>query len=136
MPLYESTFVARPDVSTQQVETLGEELTEIIRTAGGEVASSENWGLRNLTYKIKKNRKGHYIHFRINAPAEAIAEMERNMRLNEDIIRFLTIKVETLDEGPSAMMQSRPREIKNDRRTPSDDRDANEDSSQSAVEES
>ena len=136
MPLYESTFVARPDVSTQQVETLGEELTEIIRTAGGEVASSENWGLRNLTYKIKKNRKGHYIHFRINAPAEAISEMERNMRLNEDIIRFLTIKVETLDEGPSAMIQSRPKEIKNDQRTPDNDLDVDEDNSQSAVEES
>tara|TARA_Y100001970_G_scaffold294331_1_gene450807 strand:- start:115288 stop:115692 length:405 start_codon:yes stop_codon:yes gene_type:complete len=114
MPLYENTFIARPDVSSQQVEALGEQFNESIRESGGEVTTIEQWGLRNLAYKIKKNRKGYYVHMRISATAEAISEMERNMRLNEDIIRFLTIKVEALDTNPSAMMQSRPREVKAD----------------------
>ena len=80
MPLYESTFIARPDVSTQQMGTLGEQFNEVIRAGGGEVASSEQWGLRNLTYRINKNRKGHYVHMRIEAPSDAIVEMERTMR--------------------------------------------------------
>ena len=123
MPLYENTFIARPDVSTQRVETLGEEFDKVIQEAGGRVASTENWGLRNLTYKIKKNRKGYYVHMRIDAPAEAIAEMERNMRLNEDIIRYLTIKVEALETEPSAMMQSRSREGRNERRVSKEEHD-------------
>ena len=115
MPLYESTFIARPDVSTQQMETLGEQFHEVIRAGGGEVASSEQWGLRNLTYRINKNRKGHYVHMRIEAPSDAIVEMERTMRLNEDIIRYLTVRVDALDPNPSAVLQSRSRDSRGDR---------------------
>lgn len=115
MPLYESTFIARPDVSTQQMETLGEQFHEVIRAGGGEVASSEQWGLRNLTYRINKNRKGHYVHMRIEAPSDAIVEMERTMRLNEDIIRYLTVRVDALDPNPSAVLQSRSRDSRGER---------------------
>lgn len=115
MPLYESTFIARPDVSSQQVEALGEQFHEIIRAGGGDIASTEQWGLRNLTYRIKKNRKGHYVHMRIEAPADAIAEMERTMRLNEDVIRYLTVRVDALDPNPSAILQSRSRDGRGDR---------------------
>jgi len=107
MPLYESTLIARPDISSHQVEGLSEQFMQIVRDKGGEVAKTEYWGLRSLTYKIKKNRKGHYLHMQIDAPAEAIAELERNMRINEDVMRFLTIRVDALDPEPSAMMQSK-----------------------------
>ena len=107
MPLYESTFIARPDVSTQQMETLGEQFHEVIRAGGGEVASSEQWGLRNLTYRINKNRKGHYLYVRTDAPSAAIQEMERLARLHDDVMRVLTIKVDAHGEGPSVQMQKR-----------------------------
>ena len=107
MPLYESTLIARPDISGQQVEGLSEQFQEIVRDNGGAVAKTEYWGLRSLTYRIKKNRKGHYLHMQIDAPAAAIAEMERNMRINEDVMRYLTIKVDALDPEPSAVMQSK-----------------------------
>ena len=107
MPLYESTLIARPDISGQQVEGLSEQFQEIVRDKGGDVAKTEYWGLRSLTYRIKKNRKGHYLHMQINAPADAIAEMERNMRINEDVMRYLTIRVDALDQEPSAIMQSK-----------------------------
>ncbi len=107
MPLYESTLIARPDISGQQVEGLSEQFQEIVRDKGGEVAKTEYWGLRSLTYRIKKNRKGHYLHMQIDAPADAIAEMERNMRINEDVMRYLTIRVDALDPEPSAIMQSK-----------------------------
>ena len=107
MPLYESTLIARPDISGQQVEGLSEQFQEIVRDNGGEVAKTEYWGLRSLTYRIKKNRKGHYLHMQIDAPAAAVAEMERNMRINEDVMRYLTIKVDALDPEPSAVMQSK-----------------------------
>ena len=107
MPLYESTLIARPDISGQQVEGLSEQFQEIVRDKGGDVAKTEYWGLRSLTYRIKKNRKGHYLHMQINAPADAIAEMERNMRINEDVMRYLTIRVDALDPEPSAIMQSK-----------------------------
>ncbi len=107
MPLYESTLIARPDISGQQVEGLSEQFQEIVRDKGGEVAKTEYWGLRSLTYKIKKNRKGHYLHMQIDAPAEAIAEMERNMRINEDVMRYLTIRVDALDPEPSVVMASK-----------------------------
>lgn len=109
MPLYESTFIARPDISAQQVETLSEQFQEIIRGTGGEVPKTEYWGLRSLSFRIKKNRKGHYQFMQIDAPAEAVAEMERNMRINEDVIRYLTVRVDELDPNPSAQM-SRGRE--------------------------
>ena len=107
MPLYESTLIARPDISGQQVEGLSEQFQEIVRDKGGEVAKTEYWGLRSLTYRIKRNRKGHYLHMQIDAPAEAIHEMERNMRINEDVMRYLTIRVDALDQEPSAIMQSK-----------------------------
>jgi len=107
MPLYESTLIARPDISGQQVEGLSEQFQAIVRDNGGAVAKTEYWGLRSLTYRIKKNRKGHYLHMQIDAPAEAVAEMERNMRINEDVMRYLTIKVEALDPEPSSIMQSK-----------------------------
>ncbi len=107
MPLYESVFIARQDISSQQVESLTENLTKIITENGGEIAKSEYWGLRNLAYRIKKNRKGHYVLFNIDAPAGAIQEYERNMRISEDVLRYLTIRIDELEEGPSIQMQSR-----------------------------
>ena len=107
MPLYETVFIARQDVSTAQVETLTEGFATGIKERGGEVKKREYWGLRNLSYRIKKNRKGHYVLMNIDAPAPAVTEMERTMRLNEDVLRYLTVKVETLEEGASAMMQRR-----------------------------
>jgi len=107
MPLYESVFIARQDISAAQVEALSAKLTGIITEQGGKVTKNEYWGLKNLAYRIKKNRKGHYTLLNIDAPAAAIKEMERNMRIDEDVLRFLTVKVETLEEGPSAMLRSR-----------------------------
>ena len=110
MAFYESVFIARQDVSSAQVDTLAENFTNIIQAQGGKVTKKEYWGLRNLSFRIKKNRKGHYVFFNLDAPPEAVKEMERNMRINEDIIRFLTVRVEELEEGPSAVMQSKGRE--------------------------
>jgi small subunit ribosomal protein S6 len=107
MPLYEHVFVARRDISSQQVDSLTESLTEIVKEGGGEVKKAEYWGLRNLAYKIKKNRKGHYVLLNIDAPYPAVAEMERLLRLNEDIIRTMTLRVDELEEGPSAVMQQK-----------------------------
>ena len=107
MALYESVCIARQDISTTQVEALTEQFSEIVKNNGGEVKSTEQWGLRSLAYKIKKNRKGHYVMFSIEAPASAIAEMERNMRLNEDVLRCLTLRVEALQDGQSVMLQQR-----------------------------
>jgi small subunit ribosomal protein S6 len=110
MPLYESVFIARQDISAAQVESLTDSLTNIIAEQGGEVKKKEYWGLKNLSFRIKKNRKGHYTLFNIDAPAAAVLEMERNMRLNEDVLRYLTVRVDELEEGPSAMLQSRHRD--------------------------
>src|SRR5262245_14021852 len=110
MPLYESVFIARQDVAQTQVDSLGEQFTKIVEGLNGKVTKKEYWGLRNLAYRIKKNRKGHYVLFNIDAPPAALAEMERNMRLNEDVLRYLTVRVEELEEGPSAMLQSRHRD--------------------------
>ncbi len=109
MPLYESVFIARQDISASQAEGIADQFTKIIEDAGGKIAKREYWGLRSLAYKIKKNRKGHYTLFNIEAPSTAESEMERNMSLNEDVIRYLTIKVDELEEGPSVMMQARDR---------------------------
>jgi len=115
LAFYESVFIARQDVSSAQVDSLVEAFTNIIQERGGKVTKKEYWGLRNLTYRIKKNRKGHYVLLNLDAPPPAITEMERNMRINEDIIRFLTVRVDALEEGPSAMMQSKSREGRDDR---------------------
>ena len=109
MPLYESTFIARPDISSQQVDGLAEQFREILTEAGGEIAKTEYWGLRSLAYRIKKNRKGHYYFMNIDAPPEAIAAMERTMRINEDVIRYLTVRVDEHDPNPAPLTQSRGR---------------------------
>ena len=109
MPLYESTFIARPDISSQQVDGLAEQFREILTEAGGEIAKTEYWGLRSLAYRIKKNRKGHYYFMNIDAPPDAIDAMERNMRINEDVIRYLTVRVEEHDPNPAPLTQSRGR---------------------------
>ena len=109
MPLYESTFIARPDISSQQVDSLAEQLREILTEAGGEVAKTEYWGLRGLAYRIKKNRKGHYYFMNIDAPPEAISAMEHTMRINEDVIRYLTVRVDEHDPNPAPLTQSRGR---------------------------
>ncbi len=105
MALYENVFVARQDVPTTQVETLTTQFAELVTGLGGTVSKKEYWGLRSLTYRIKKNRKGHYTLLNIDAPPAAIKELERTMSINEDIIRFMTVRVDELEEGPSAIMQ-------------------------------
>ncbi|ARJ67674.1 30S ribosomal protein S6 [Magnetospirillum sp. ME-1] len=128
MSLYECVFIARQDISTPQVEALTEELSNIITQGGGSVSKKEYWGLRNIAYRVKKNRKGHYVLLNIDAPSAAVKEMERQMSINEDVLRTLTIRVEELEEGPSAMMQSksrddRPRRGEGDDRPRRDDRE-------------
>jgi len=105
MALYENVFIARQDVPTTQVETLTNQFTELVTGLGGTVSKKEYWGLRSLAYRIKKNRKGHYTLLNIDAPAAAVKELERTMSINEDIIRYMTIRVDELEEGPSAVMQ-------------------------------
>src|ERR1700754_2042131 len=110
MALYEHIFLARQDVSPQQVEEMTNALTGVITEGGGKVTKNEYWGLKSLSYRIKKNRKAHYSLLNIDAPAPAVAEMERQMRINEDILRFMTVRVDELEEGPSAMLQKRDRD--------------------------
>ncbi|MBT06521.1 MAG: 30S ribosomal protein S6 [Rhodospirillaceae bacterium] len=112
MALYETVFIARQDIPAQEVEELVAKFRSIVADNGGMVGRHEYWGLRNLAYRIKKNRKGHYTMLHIDASPEAIGEMERNMRIDEDILRYLTIRSDALEEGPSVMMQSRaPRDV-------------------------
>ena len=110
MPLYEHVYLARQDVTAQQVETMTETFKGIIEANGGTVSKVEYWGVKTLAYRIKKNRKAHFSLLNIDAPAAAIAEMERQMSINEDVLRTLTIRVEELEEGQSAMLQKRDRE--------------------------
>jgi small subunit ribosomal protein S6 len=105
MPLYEHVFLARQDLAQAQVDTLAENATKIVEDNGGKIAKTETWGLRSLAYRIAKNRKAHYVALDIDAPAAAIAELERQSNINEDIIRFLTIRVDEHENGPSAMMR-------------------------------
>ena len=107
MPYYECVFIAHQDVSVAQVESLTDEFSKIIEDGDGKVPKKESWGLRSLAYKIKNNRKGHYTLLNIDAPPAAVQEMGRLMHINEDVLRHLTIKVDELEEGPSAIMQSR-----------------------------
>jgi small subunit ribosomal protein S6 len=109
MPLYESVFIARQDIAAPQVDVLTEQFASLVEGLGGKVTKKEPWGLRSLTFRIKKNRKGHYVLLNIDAPPAAVAEMERNMRLNEDVIRYMTVRVDALEDGPSAMLQNRDR---------------------------
>ena len=106
MSLYETVIIIRQETSTQQVEALADTFEDIVKQSGGSVKKRENWGLRSLAYKIKKNKKGHYILLNIEAPPTAIHEMERVMRLNEDILRYLTLRIDEIDEGPSIPAQN------------------------------
>jgi small subunit ribosomal protein S6 len=110
MPLYEHVFLARQDVSAQQVETMTEGYKAVIEANGGHVTKVEYWGVKSLAYRIKKNRKAHYALFNLDAPPQAVTEMERQMSISEDVLRFITVKVEELEEGPSAMLQRRDRD--------------------------
>ena len=105
MPLYEHVFLARQDLAQAQVDALAENATKILTDNGGKVVKTETWGLKSLAYKIAKNRKAHFVMLDVDAPAPAIAELERQSNINEDIIRFLTIRVDELEKGPSAMMR-------------------------------
>src|SRR6185437_10848308 len=107
MPLYENVFIARQDISGAQVDALADTFTQLIADNGGEVKKREYWGLRNLSYRMNKNRKGHYILFNLEAPPAAVAELERTMRINEDVLRYLTVRVAEHEEGPSAVMLNR-----------------------------
>jgi small subunit ribosomal protein S6 len=107
MALYETVWIARQDVTTAQVEAMTETFAAIITEKGGTVVKTEQWGLRTLAYKINKNRKGHYVMYHLDASPEAIAEMERQMGLSEDVLRLMTVRVEAHEEGPSVMMQQK-----------------------------
>jgi small subunit ribosomal protein S6 len=115
MPLYEHIFLARQDVTAQQVETMADQFKGIIESGGGKVEKSEMWGVKSLAYRIKKNRKAHFTMFNLDAPPAAVAEMERQMRINEDILRFMTVRVDALEAEPSVMMHKRDRDERKDR---------------------
>ena len=107
MALYEHTFIARQDLSNAQAESLIEHFSAVLADNGGKVVENEYWGLKTMAYKINKNRKGHYAFLKTDAPATAVAEMERLMRLHEDVMRVLTIKVDEHEEGPSVVIQAK-----------------------------
>lgn len=115
MALYEHVFLARQDLSQQQVDELVERFKGVVTSNGGKIGRVENWGLKSLTYRVKKNRKAYYTLMDITAPSAAVNEMERQMGLSEDVLRFLTIKVEAHEEGPSAMLQKRDRDDRGER---------------------
>ena len=110
MPLYEHVFLARQDLAQAQVDALAETATKIIEDNGGKVAKTETWGLRSLAYRIAKNRKAHYVMLDIDAPAGVVAELERQTQINEDVIRYMTVRVDELEQGPSAMMRRNERD--------------------------
>ena len=110
MPLYEHVFIARQDLAQAQVDALAQTATDIIEANGGKVVKTETWGLRSLAYRIAKNRKGHYVMLDFDAPAAAVAELERQTQINEDVIRYMTVRVDEHEQGPSAMMRRGERE--------------------------
>ena len=114
MALYESVIIGRQDLTPGQFESLLEKFIAVIQSFKGEIKKRENWGVRNLAYKINKNRKGHYMLLNIDGPPDAIREYERLMRLDEDIIRFLTIRIKSIDEKPSPLMVNKSDRIKNE----------------------
>ena len=116
MPLYENVFLARQDASPQQVEELTSQMTGIVQQLGGKVTKTENWGVRSLTYRMNKNRKAHFVLLNIDGPSAIVTEIERQERINEDVIRYLTVRVEEHEEGPSAMMRKADRDRERDDR--------------------
>ncbi len=121
MPLYEHVFLARQDLAQAQVDALAEGATKIVESLEGKVTKVENWGLRNLAYKIAKNRKAHYVMLNIDGPAGTVAELERQTAINEDVIRYMTIRVDELEAGQSVMMRKNERD--RERRGERGDRD-------------
>ena len=117
MPLYEHVFLARQDLAQNQVDALAENATRIIEENQGRVVKTESWGLRSLAYRIAKNRKAHYVMLEIDAPGNVIAELERQTQINEDVIRYMTVRVDELELGPTVMMRkgARDRERRRDR---------------------
>ena len=115
MALYEHVVIARQDISAQQAEALNDTLKALIEEQGGQVAKIEYWGLRNLTYRIKKNRKGHYSLLALDAPAPAVKEMERQLSINEDVLRYMTVRIEEIDEEPSPILARKERERERER---------------------
>lgn len=110
MPLYEHVFLARQDASPQQVEEITTQITGVVTQLGGKVTKTEQWGLRSLSYRIEKNRKAHFVMLNIDGPAAIVAEIERQERINEEVLRYLTVRVDELEEGPSAMMRKSDRD--------------------------
>ncbi|MEE4205792.1 MAG: 30S ribosomal protein S6 [Erythrobacter sp.] len=121
MALYEHIFLARQDLSQAQVDALAATATEIVEQNEGKVTKTETWGLKSLAYKIERNRKAHFVMLNIEAPGSVVAELERQTRINEDIIRYMTIRVDAHEDGPSVMMRKNERERK--RRSDREDRD-------------
>src|SRR5579875_88374 len=117
MALYEHIYLARQDISAQQVEALTAQFKGVIESFGGKVEKVESWGVKSLAYRIKKNRKAHFSLLNIDAPPAALAEVERQMSINEDIIRFMTVRVEALEQGQSAMMRKRDDDERGERGT-------------------
>ena len=110
MPLYEHVFLARQDLSQAQVDALAATATEIVEANQGKVVKTETWGLKSLAFKIKRNRKAHYVMLNLDAPAGVVAELERQTAINEDVIRFLTVRVDEHESGPSVMMRKADRD--------------------------
>ncbi|MCV6597307.1 MAG: 30S ribosomal protein S6 [Mangrovicoccus sp.] len=115
MPYYEHVFIARQDLSNAQAEGLVEHFSTVLADNGGNVVESEYWGVKTMAYKINKNRKGHYAFLRTDSPSAAVQEMERLMRLHDDVMRVMTVKVDAHDEGPSIQMQKRDERDRRDR---------------------
>ncbi len=116
MALYEHIFLARQDLAQAQVDALAENAAKIITDHNGKVVKTENWGLRSLAYRIAKNRKAHYVMLEIDAPGDVVAELERQTNINEDVIRYMSIRTDALEEGPSVMMRKSDRSERGDRR--------------------
>jgi small subunit ribosomal protein S6 len=140
MPLYEHVYLARQDVTTQQVDELTEQLKGVLQQMGGSVVNTEYWGVKSLSYRLRKNRKAHFTFMNVDAPAAAIAEIERQERLNEDVLRYLTVRVEEHESGPSAMMRKADRdrdrdERRGERRRDRDGRGPREDSDETEASE-
>jgi small subunit ribosomal protein S6 len=125
MALYEHVFLARQDLAQAQVDALAATAAEIVETNGGKVVKTETWGLRSLAYKIAKNRKAHYVMLELDAPGNVVAELERQTQINEDIIRYMTVKVDALEAGPSVMMKKSA--DKAERKREREDRPRNDD---------